>query len=58
MSNGTYSPGVLVQLNTEIHGETGHRTLPGNGITTSKGPLALGGRNCPVRFRNIWVRPL
>jgi len=24
----------------------------------SKGPLALGGHGCPVRFRDIWLRPL
>jgi hypothetical protein len=50
--------GVLVQLNQEIYGETGHRILPEYKNKTSKGPLSLGGHNCPVRFRNIWVRPL
>ena len=24
----------------------------------SKGPLAFGGHGCPMRFRNVWVRPL
>jgi hypothetical protein len=41
--------GVLVHLETEIHDQRRPR---------SKGPLALGAHNCPVRFRNIWVRPL
>ncbi|MEI2727216.1 MAG: DUF1080 domain-containing protein [Verrucomicrobiota bacterium] len=50
--------GVLVQLNEVIHGETGHRILPEYKTKTSKGPLAFGGHGCPVRFRNIWVRPL
>jgi hypothetical protein len=50
--------GVLVQLNEEIHGETGHRIVPAYVHTVSKGPLGLGGHGCPVRFRNIWVRPL
>ena len=50
--------GVLVQLNEEIHGETGHRILPAYTQKTSKGPLALGGHGCPVRFRSIWLRPL
>jgi hypothetical protein len=50
--------GVLAQLNEEIHGETGHRIVPEYKQRTSKGPLAFGGHGCPVRFRNIWVRPL
>jgi hypothetical protein len=50
--------GVLVQLNQEIHGETGHRIVPAYAHKVSKGPLGFGGHGCPVRFRNIWVRPL
>lgn len=50
--------GVLVHLNTPIYGETGHRILPEYKRKVSKGPLALGGHNCPVRFRNIWLRTL
>ena len=50
--------GVLVQLDAEIHGETAHRTPPEYKTQTSRGPLAFGGHDCPVRFRNIWVRPL
>lgn len=50
--------GVLVHLNEEIHGETGHRILPEYRQKVSSGPLALGGHGCPVRFRNIWVRRL
>lgn len=50
--------GVLVQYDEEIHGETGHRIIPEYKQKTSKGPLGLGGHGCPVRFRNIWVRPL
>jgi hypothetical protein len=50
--------GVLVQLNEVIHGETGHRIIPEYKSKTSKGPLAFGGHGCPVRFRNVWVRPL
>jgi hypothetical protein len=50
--------GVLVHLNEEIHGEIGHRILPEYKQKISKGPLVLGGHGCPVRFRNIWVRPL
>ncbi len=50
--------GVLAHLNDEIHGETGHRILPEYKHAISEGPLTLGGHNCPVRFRNIWVRRL
>ncbi len=50
--------GVLVHLNEEIRGETGHRVLPNYNQKISRGPLAFGGHGCPVRFRNVWVRPL
>ncbi len=50
--------GVLVHLNEEVRGETGHRIVPQYKNTTEKGSLALGGHGCPVRFRSIWVRPL
>jgi len=50
--------GVLVQLDEEIHGDTGHRIAPKYQRKVSQGPLALGGHGCPVRFRNIWLRPL
>ena len=50
--------GLLALLNEEIHGETGHRILPEYKHPTSTGPLVLGGHDCPVRFRNIWLRPL
>ncbi len=50
--------GALVHLNEEIHGETGHRILPEYKHKVSKGPFLLSGHDCPVRFRNIWVRPL
>jgi len=49
---------VLVHLNEEIRGETGHRILPEYRTKVSLGPLVLSGHDCPVRFRNIWVRPL
>jgi hypothetical protein len=53
-----FQNGVLIQLNQEIYGETGHRILPEYTHKVSTGPLALGGHGCPVRFRNIWLRPL
>ncbi|MHB9005297.1 MAG: 3-keto-disaccharide hydrolase [Limisphaerales bacterium] len=50
--------GVLVHLDEEVRGETGHRILPEYKTKVSRGPLVLSGHGCPVRFRNIWVRPL
>jgi hypothetical protein len=50
--------GILVQHNEEIRGETRHRALPAYTRKVSVGPLALGGHGCPIRFRNIWLRPL
>jgi hypothetical protein len=51
--------GILVQHNVEIYGSVAHRTLPPE-IPVNKviGPVKLGGHHCPVRYRNIWVRPL
>jgi hypothetical protein len=48
--------GLLVQLNEEIRGETGHRILPVYKQKLSRGPFTLGAHNNPVRFRNIWIR--
>jgi hypothetical protein len=53
-----FQNGVLVLLNEEIHGETGHRIVPEYHQKTSKGPLTFGGHGCPVRFRNVWLRNL
>jgi hypothetical protein len=50
--------GVLVHRNEKVHGETRHRALPDYRRQVSRGPIVLLGHNCPVRFRNIWVRPL
>ena len=51
--------GVLMHHNQEIYGGVSHRRLPKElepGKVT--GPLLLGGHHNPVRFRNIWIRPL
>jgi len=51
--------GVLVHHNQEIHGPTGHRILAKYGKPIApKLPLSLSAHNNPVRFRNIWLRPL
>ena len=50
--------GVLVHENQEIYGETGHKVIPRQRRKVSTGPLFLAGHDCPVRFRNIWLRKL
>jgi hypothetical protein len=50
--------GVLIHLNQEIYGETRHRVAPAYNKTNSVGPISLPAHYCPVRLRNIWVRPL
>ncbi len=50
--------GVITQNHTEILGATGHRSLPKLVVHGPKGPLALQDHGDPMRFRNIWIRPL
>jgi hypothetical protein len=51
--------GLLVHHNQKIYGPTGHRILPGyDKPIAEKLPLELSAHNNPVRFRNIWIRPL
>jgi hypothetical protein len=50
--------GVLVHYNQEIMGKTGHRILPEYEPLPQRMPLQLGAHHNPVRFRNIWIRPL
>jgi hypothetical protein len=51
--------GLLVHHNQKIYGPTGHRILPDyNKPVSELGPLVLSAHNNPVRFRNIWIRPL
>jgi len=51
--------GLLVHHNQKIYGPTGHRILPGyDKPIPEKSPLVLSAHNNPVRFRNIWIRPL
>ena len=49
--------GVLVHINPEIYGATSHLQLP-RPLKAAQGPIALAGHDCPVRFRNIWIRKL
>jgi len=51
--------GVLIHHNQEIFGGTRHRRLPlAIEPGRTKGPVSLGGHHNPVRYRNIWIRPL
>ncbi len=50
--------GVLVQDHTIIEGPTGHRVRAKPGSLGDVGPLKLQDHGNPVRYRNIWYRPL
>ena len=51
--------GVLVQNNAACYGPTGHRIQPEyTGKEPAEGPLKLQFHGNPLRYRNIWVRPL
>ena len=50
--------GVLVQDHTRIEGTTGHMRRSVPGAFPEVGPLKLQDHGNPVRYRNIWYRPL
>jgi len=50
--------GVLVQDNVALTGPTGHHARPPYKAHADTLPLQLQEHNEPVRYRNIWVRPL
>ncbi len=50
--------GILVQDNTPLEGGGGHRARSGDHPFPEKGPLKLQDHGNPVRYRNIWYRPL
>ena len=50
--------GVLVQDHTPLEGGGGHKTRSHAHPFPEKGPLKLQDHGNPVRYRNIWYRPL
>lgn len=50
--------GVLVQDHTPLEGGGGHRARSKDHPFPEKGPLKLQDHGNPVRYRNIWYRPL
>ena len=50
--------GIVVQLDEALLGPTSHRGLPRFEAHGDSGPIRLQDHGDPVRFRNLWVRPL
>ena len=50
--------GVLTQDHTQLEGGTGHKARSKPGPFPEAGPLKLQDHGNPVRYRNIWYRPL
>ncbi|HWX21482.1 MAG TPA: DUF1080 domain-containing protein [Candidatus Binatia bacterium] len=53
-----FENGVLVEDHTRLEGGTGHMARSKPGPFPDAGPLKLQDHGNPVRYRNIWYRPL
>jgi hypothetical protein len=50
--------GVVVHNATPFWGPTAHRKIDSYTPDNVKGPLALQDHGNPIRYRNVWIRPL
>ena len=53
-----FQNGLLLHNRQELVGNTPHQQLPKYTPHPPTGPLRLQDHGNPIRFRNIWVRPI